>query len=1290
MKRIIVSLLLGLLLPLGTLAGTDERWPDGTPISPWFADTSRIDVGKLGPQYVVTAHGVLTDSSIVQTTALQRVIDQAAAAGGGVVVVPRGTFLSGALFFRPGTHLHLQEGARLKGIDDIRHYPLVDTRIEGQTRKYFAALVNADGVDGFSITGTGTIDGNGLRFWEEFWIRRRFNPACTNLEAMRPRLVYLSRCHDVQVQDVRLVNSAFWTNHLYRCERVKYIGCTIYAPHEPPQSKAPSSDAIDLDVCRDVLVHGCNISVNDDAVVIKGGKGTWADRQEENGPTSHVIIQHCHYGFVHGCLTLGSESLHDWNILLRDCHIDNAARVLWLKMRPDTPQHYEHIRVQRLTGSCGSVLTIRPWTQFYEPGDRADMPLSECHDVTLRDLRLTCRNFFDVGTSDKYRLHHFTFENIDVQDRGGNFRPEVIENATVRNVNISTGSAALSKAGTRWWWLGSAVDEENLRWNLRQYAAQGIGAVEITPLYGVQGNQANNLPFLSEAWMQMLRVCMDEGRRQGIQVDMNCGTGWPFGGPEVPLEEAACKVLVVDSVVPAAVADTIRLLPPRRERAFARLAVQRSFTTADPQRRRVIALFQSRTRQKVKRAAPGGEGWVIDHFDSVAVRHYLQRFDTAFARTRTPWPNTFFNDSYEVYGADWTPTLLDEFARRRGYRLEDHLPAFADGQADVIADYRETLSDLLLHNFTQQWAAWAHSHGVKVRNQAHGSPANLIDLYAAVDIPEIEGFGLTDFGIKGLRTDPGQTRPNFSDLSMLKYASSAAHIAGKPLTSSETFTWLTEHFRTSLSQMKPDLDLMFCAGVNRMYFHGTCYTPKDDAWPGWRFYASVDMSPTNSIWRDAPYLLSYIERCQRFLQWGRPDNDFLVYLPVRNMWRRDTGHRLMQFDIHSMARRAPEFIRAILSIDSLGFDCDYVSDRFLLDTQTDGHCLRTAAGQRYKALVIPGQCLLSPAVAAHIDSLEAQGAHIIRQIDGDAFRQVAVPEALKAQCGLHMIRRRNATGYHYFMANLTPGDIAQDVPLAVPFGRALWYDPLTDTWHHAQTADGRVQVCLRSGQSLILQTFDTDEAPTPLSLPLGTERHTVLPSAPGLAAATPGGPQPTVISLSDTSTPWTLSFSADSWPATSQTYRLDTLGTWEGLDEQTRVLMGTGCYATTFKLTSRQLAAHSRWQIDLGDVRESARVYVNDTYVGCAWAVPFVLDVPASALRRGENSLRIEVTNLPANRIAELDRQGVKWRKFEEINVVDINYRPTTYAKWTPVPSGLKGPVRLLKGAPCNPPEGDK
>ena len=408
----------------------DGLFPNGEPVPRWFCDTSRIDVDTLGVKYVLTDYGVEADSTLLQTEAIQRVIDLAASRGGGVVVVPRGTFLSGSLFFRQGTHLHLQDGAVLKGIDAIKYYPLVKTRMEGQTLLYFAALVNADGLDGFTITGNGTINGNGLRFWEEFWIRRRFNKDCTNLEALRPRLVYMSNCKNVQVQDVRLINSPFWTNHLYRCHHVKYIGCHIYAP--TTGVKAPSSDAIDIDYCHDILVSGCYMNVNDDAVVLKGGKGTYADKDPDNGPNYNVVVQRCTFGTVHACLTLGSESLHDWNIVLRDCTFTDANRVLWLKMRPDTPQHYEYVTVENVSGQCGSFLVVRPWTQFYKMERRDDMPLSQCNNITIRDVSVSCKTFFDVGASDKYRLKDFVFEGCDYPDGSGDVDPSLIENCVVK------------------------------------------------------------------------------------------------------------------------------------------------------------------------------------------------------------------------------------------------------------------------------------------------------------------------------------------------------------------------------------------------------------------------------------------------------------------------------------------------------------------------------------------------------------------------------------------------------------------------------------------------------------------------------------------------------------------------------------------------------------------------------------------------------------------------------------------------------------------------------------------
>lgn len=413
----------------------EELWPDGTAIDRWFADTMGMDVSQLGKRYVVTDYGVGRDSTVVQTAALQGVIDRCAQEGGGVVVIPRGTFLSGSLYFRQGTNLLVEEGGRLKGSDRIEDFDIKETRIEGETCKYYTALVNVDGVDGFVLAGPGTIDGNGYHYWRQFWLRREWNRACTNKDEQRPRLVYVSNSRNVTVQNVKLMNSPFWTNHLYKSDHVKYLGCYIYSATEGV--KGPSTDAIDIDVCHDVLVHGCYMNVNDDAIAMKGGKGTYADQAPENGPNYNVIIQNCHYGKVHGCLTLGSESVKDHNIVLRNIVCDNVNRVLWLKMRPDTPQHYAYVTVENIRGKTGSFLVVRPWTQFYNKVERADMPLSRCNNIVMRNIDMSCQNFFDVGTSDKYALQDFTFENIRVEDKKQAFRRDAIAQTVVKNLVIN-------------------------------------------------------------------------------------------------------------------------------------------------------------------------------------------------------------------------------------------------------------------------------------------------------------------------------------------------------------------------------------------------------------------------------------------------------------------------------------------------------------------------------------------------------------------------------------------------------------------------------------------------------------------------------------------------------------------------------------------------------------------------------------------------------------------------------------------------------------------------------------
>lgn len=412
-----------------------ENFPDGTPIPDWFRQNEVVNIETLGKKYNIAEYGVRNDSALLQTEKIQSVIDRAASDGGGVVIIPKGTYLSGALFFKPKTHLYLEKGAVLKGSDDISNFPIVDTRIEGQSLKYFAALINADGVDGFTISGKGTINGNGTRYWKSFWLRRKVIPKCTNMDELRPRLVYISHCNDVQLSGVSLINSPFWTTHLYRCNNVKLLNLHIFAPSAPV--KAPSSDGIDIDVCSNVLVKNCYLSVNDDAIALKGGKGPWADTDANNGSNTNIIIEDCTYGFCHSGLTCGSESIHNRNIIMRRCKISNATRLLWLKMRPDTPQRYEYILVEDITGDAKSFLLVKPWNQFADLKGRKDIPMSYSDHVTMRNIDLECDIFFNVAKSDQYQLTNFTFENLNIRARQGECNKELIRPFIWKDVKIS-------------------------------------------------------------------------------------------------------------------------------------------------------------------------------------------------------------------------------------------------------------------------------------------------------------------------------------------------------------------------------------------------------------------------------------------------------------------------------------------------------------------------------------------------------------------------------------------------------------------------------------------------------------------------------------------------------------------------------------------------------------------------------------------------------------------------------------------------------------------------------------
>ncbi|MDE5749976.1 MAG: glycosyl hydrolase family 2, partial [Duncaniella sp.] len=532
----------------------------------------------------------------------------------------------------------------------------------------------------------------------------------------------------------------------------------------------------------------------------------------------------------------------------------------------------------------------------------------------------------------------------------------------------------------RWWWLGSAVDPEGLTYNLSEFARQGLGGTEITPIYGVQGNEANDIPYLSDRWMDMLHHTNAESRRLGLQVDMNNGTGWPFGGPEVTVAESARKHITEKYTVPGGSRLDVPLLPKdEKQRNVATLqAVQavrgdrrinltnkvKADGTLDWKAPKgepwtIYALFCGRTFQKVKRAAPGGEGYVINHYDSTAVKKYLDRFDRAFAGREVDMPNTFFNDSYEVYGADWTEGVLEQFYKDHGYRLEDYLPEFeGDGghtelRGRIVSDYRRTLAGMLTDNFTRVWTDWAHRHNARIRNQSHGSPANILDLYAIVDIPECESFGQTHFDIPGLH-ETGPIREGDAGPSLLKLASSGAHLADKPIVSAEALTWLTEHFRTPMSRCKPELDQLFASGVNHVYFDGAPCSPAGSECTGWVFYAAINVSPTPAMCENAHAMFDYIARTQSFLTQGEPDADVLMFFPHDDILHRQDGNPYLMFDIHKMRQRMPEIKDYINEILSAGYDMDYVSDSLLnvLSVRPDG-TIASKGATHHKAIIVP-------------------------------------------------------------------------------------------------------------------------------------------------------------------------------------------------------------------------------------------------------------------------------------------------------------------------------------------------
>lgn len=824
---------------------------------------------------------------------------------------------------------------------------------------------------------------------------------------------------------------------------------------------------------------------------------------------------------------------------------------------------------------------------------------------------------------------------------------------------------ATAKPWAYWWWLGSAVDAANITANLEDYAKAGFGGLHIIPIYGIRGEEYRHISYLSPRWVAMLRHTLREAERLGLGIDMTLGTGWPLGGSQVSAADAA--------------------------QAF-------SIVQADGGKYQLIV---NPTRQKVKRAAPGAEGWVLDHFNKAALLRYCGPFDTLFAAGDLP-VRAIYNDSYEVYDANWTAGFFEAFQQRRGYDLRAHLDVLAkdtavsDREKRIWADYHETLSDLLLEDFTKPLTEFAHRHQKILRNEAHGSPANILDLYGASDVPESEFFGSKPYAIPYHRQDPDYDPCRFGKPGeiVMKLASSAAHVTGKKWVSSETATWLGNHFKVSLQQLKPIIDESFIGGVNHIFYHGIPYSPKEAAYPGWLFYAATNFNQQSHFWAHLPHLNAYVERCQTLLQAARPDNDVLLYFPLVDMWhavgKKSKTHAL---DVHTLLSDGllnSPFGQLVSALQGTGYAFDFVSDRQLQHSYARHRTLYTESGTAYKAVVVPPVTYMPMRTLHALVRLQKAGVqvlfiqHLPTSVNGffqvekrqQAFQKFLkrlpnaavcrdVPqglvqrhirrETLRDQ-GLTFLRKQTAAGTLYFITNFDTL-FRQDSIVLQAAGQAVRiFNPLYATqWlsEFKRIAPQQIQLpfALAPGESVFVEVLRSAVADTPTKWPLRMRDTLALRGN------------------------WHVDFLRGD-PALPERYQTDTLRSWTlAPDTLTHSFSGTARYTLSFSVPPSYIG-RTGW-IELGDVRESAEVRLNGQALGVAWCLPMRVPLPSSVLR-ANNILEIAVTNLSANRIRFLDRQGVAWKKFYDINMVDIRYQPFYAGAWPLVASGLLGPVRIV------------
>ena len=879
-----------------------------------------------------------------------------------------------------------------------------------------------------------------------------------------------------------------------------------------------------------------------------------------------------------------------------------------------------------------------------------------------------------------------------------------------------------SRIMMRWWWFGPTVEKAQLEREMRLMKEGGIGGFEVQPVYPLildESNGRKTLPFLSDEFIDALRFTAGKARELGLRFDLTLGSGWPFGGPTVKIDHAAARLRYEHVKIDGSTGLVRVPAISAAEKLLAVFLARVEGTTFAPDSLReltdindgvvrlpnvpagqheVLFFISSHTGMQVKRPAVGGEGFVLDHTNRAATDAYLKSVgDRLMQAFGSQPPYAIFCDSLEVYNADWSHDYLQEFKRRRGYDLRHHLPALvADMGQQTKAlrrDWGMTLTELLNERFMAPMRDWSKRNGTRFRIQGYGVPSAAISSNAYADLPEGEGA-------------------QWKVVRATRWASSASHIYGRPVTSSETWTWLhSPSFRATPLDIKAEADVHFLQGINQLIGHGWPYTAPGVEYPGWRFYAAGVFNERNPWWIVMPDVAKYLQRVSFMMRQGQPVNDVAVYLSNDDGWAHMTPGNPHLIEV-LRERVGGDLLPAIFEA---GFNLDFFDeDAFKQVGRIDNGSLLLGQNQ-YKVIILPNVERISIETYRKFEEFVRDGGVLIatrrtpaeqpgflakeaehQQVAGlskqlfegpsarahfvadekrdlrEKLRRLVAPDLglSPATSDVGFVHRRTPDAEIYFIANTSNVPQRLKATFRVHGMNAESWNPM----------DGKVQPAPAATKTEDVATMMLELPPYGSSLVVFSKR--VLRAEAG-SGSTEGEP----IELSRG---WRVSFGSGGAPV-----QMQELTSWI-VNDATRYFSGVATYEKDLEIPADSIRDNPELKLDFGPgtpipvqtlrngmqawyegaVREAAVVYINDKRAGALWSPPYSLDV-TGMLRPGANKIRVMVGNTAMNHMAG--------RSLPDYRLLNLRYgerfQPQDMDKVQPIPSGLLGPIRLLRKA---------